>query len=724
MSKNRKKRYNLIVMSDLETSERPDRQGVYAWLSGYKVCGILDNHTNEWIDDNINKDYVYFYGKDSLKNMLDSLMNLSREYTNFDTDMTVFYHNARYDFGYIMHHILHFENAYSDSKLHKFYLSNPVIDDNNVFYSCNVSIRDKKSKRYHFIIRDLYKILPSKLADIGDSVGVPKGKDFDYDMIRPYDYKPTEKELNEYYFLDLEIMVKAYRNLPKFFYKGFTIGSITKKLFLTEYCQDSKNLFPNTGYCNSYVYHKDDIKFMDVISMQDVNKKIIRGYKGGMTIVNNDYLGKTVYNDKLPLNLIPKNTDKIKISDMIYHYDVNSLYPSVMYNDFPIGYPKVVYSDYENSCNIPFENYLLSLDNKIIVRADFRKIINKKGKAPLFLKNDLKNEIYRLEKDKNDITSSNQYKSFYYKHTYSIEYMTLEELQKLKENYNLTYEITEAYIYNKIDNLFKSFVDDMACKKIEYDDDKFLRLCFKLVMNNLYGKFGEKAEKVTRKNNLDENGNWYTYNTNNVNETGNLLINKIGDYFYPPIAIYITSYARIKMIDFINLVGWDKVLYMDTDSIHIADDKAPDILNNYIDDTKLGYLKLEDIVYGEKCVSPKKYLYYGYILKNKVDKLICKCAGLSSEARKYINSFDQFHYGLSFIPKNIINSDGTFSVYKKDKEIKIPLPNNYIQIGKLSQKYVYGGIQLAPCLFSINTPDYLKENINLLDDISIDHYIL
>lgn len=65
-------------------------------------------------------------------------------------------------------------------------------------------------------VHDLYKILPSKLADIGESVGLNKGDDFDYDLIRPYDYIPSEHELKDYFYKDIEIMCRAYVRLPYF----------------------------------------------------------------------------------------------------------------------------------------------------------------------------------------------------------------------------------------------------------------------------------------------------------------------------------------------------------------------------------------------------------------------------------------------------------------------------------------------------------------------------
>ena len=117
-------------------------------------------------------------------------------------------------------------------------------------------------------------------------------------------------------------------------------------------------------------------------------------------------------------------------------------------------------------------------------------------------------------------------------------------------------------VFNTFEGLFSDFITELNAKKIQYDKDKFLRLCYKLCMNNLYGKFCEQIDKITLLRNLDENGEW-------IESSKCEQIEKESSFFYPPIGIFVTSYARIKMINFINMVGWDNVLYMDTDSIHL-----------------------------------------------------------------------------------------------------------------------------------------------------------
>lgn len=757
----------LYIMADFETSATPDKlNSVYAWLTGFEVCGIRSfmekedtikkriERTKEkinekeiitqynslketmgnygyWNDDLLNqipieKDFKYFYGKDAVIQWLDAIRDISFICNQYDTEVCVFFHNARFDFSYIQYYILKDQNKYKTG-YNKYFMNNLVIDGNNTFYSCKINYKKRKrvnnkinEKASSFTIRDYYKIFPSSLASIGSSIGYEKGKDFDYDMIRPYEYIPSEKEIKEYFERDIKIMVKSYRKLDDFFYGHYTIGSISKNYFLSECLTKFNNnktpkqlkdyYFPYNGECIEYVYQNNDIKDIGLINIENVFDKIIRGYKGGMTICNKDYIGTTVYNEKLPLEMIPQKNKKIIINNNIYHYDVNSLYPSVMSDEnnyYPIGIPKVIYSDYEKDNTEEFEGYLINEMNKnkncVIIDVYIKRGKIKKGKAPLFLKHECKREFLNKEltkqenkriRDKKVITENNSYKAFYESFNYDRETISLNEFLIMKELYNMEYTIQTAYVFSSTNKLFKGFVDYMSAKKIEYDkehkNDPFKRSMYKLVLNNLYGKFGERREKETLYKQLDNNGHWL--NTGDSEEFS-YIKEKIGKYFYPPIALFVTSFARIKMIGFINLINWNNVLYMDTDSIHTFSSKAKSILekNNCIDNSELGKLKLEEECFAEKTLSPKKYSYYDTDNNFKV-----KCAGLPDKAQKLIKNFDVYHYGLTFIPKDVLNN------------INVSLPQNYIIGGKLAQKYLDGGINLAPCIFSIKTPEYIQ----------------
>ena len=103
-------------------------------------------------------------------------------------------------------------------------------------------------------------------------------------------------------------------------------------------------------------------------------------------------------------------------------------------------------------------------------------------------------------------------------------------------------------------------------------------------------------------------------------------------------------------------------------------------------------MKLEEICLGEKVLAPKKYAYY-----DSDNNFNVKCAGLPKEAQEEIKSFNQFEYGLTFVPKG----------QKNIADIKT---DNIIHIGKLQQKLVRGGIKLSETIFTIKEPDFNKSN--------------
>ena len=637
-----KKTEILYIMADTETSNVPVNSGTdletYAWLTGFKIVGLYDKISQNF-DSSHKSELKYYYGKDSIKQLLDGLFNVAFDYYKKNRDIIVMFHNAKYDYSYIEYYIKRECDGYriGEKKTSKYSISAECIDINRVFYSAEIGKRHtkkvdgkQKEKTIKITILDMYKIFPSKLADIGNSVGIKKLSEiFDYDRIIPFDYIPNENDL-KYFEHDIEIMCQAYAQAPKFFYGRNTIGSITKSYykekFLKKITEHETDLFPVNEECNQYFYNKEFKDYKEYIfdnseNIKDVYKYLCDyAYKGGMTIANAKYVGKTVYNNSLPNNLIP-TVNRLKIKDNIYHLDVNSLYPSCMENEvFPIGVPEIIHNnDLDN-----FEEYLIKQEKehnkKVIIDVYIYDGKVKANKMPCFL----------IGKDGRKKAKHLKYKAFYEEIEDVKEVMTLEEFEYLKNNhYNMNYEILTGYVFKAKKGLFTEFIGELKAKKIEYNNDKFLRNCYKLLMNNAYGKFGEKAEKENLRKLLDENGDWYKNNKDEEHETGNNIVESNGKYFYPPIAIYVTSYARLKMMKYINKVGWKNVVYMDTDSIHLIgeEDYNKLVKTDCIHDTKLGLLKLEEICFGEKVLAPKKYAYY-----DSDNNFNVKCAGLPKEA--------------------------------------------------------------------------------------------
>jgi len=146
--------------------------------------------------------------------------------------------------------------------------------------------------------------------------------------------------------------------------------------------------------------------------------------------------------------------------------------------------------------------------------------------------------------------------------------------------------------------------------KPEPDEGK--TLFYKLLMNNLYGQLGMRGE-VTRSVTLKED-------MVEPDEDGNLILTRPGIPFGSKLltdiamplpahvnylhAAYVTSYARLRLLRFMEMVGPGRLAYCDTDSMFFrwAGDKPPFPLS-----TELGEMKLEDRPRVIQCRSPKMY---------------------------------------------------------------------------------------------------------------------
>lgn len=183
-----------------------------------------------------------------------------------------------------------------------------------------------------------------------------------------------------------------------------------------------------------------------------------------------------------------------------------------------------------------------------------------------------------------------------------------------------------CYTYANVNPLFRRYIKAMYKKRQEAEspaDNKF----YKVLMNSLYGKFGQQ-QRVTR----------YEPAWQELNSGGHL----VGDYVAQVehvigghdryiIAAYVTSYARVVLhtwlMDIIDKGG--ELLYCDTDSIIYRD--GPDLACT----SQLGGMKLEARI---KRISIRGAKYYQYEQPDKT--IISVVKGVP----KHVQA-DMFTYG-------------------------------------------------------------------------------
>jgi DNA polymerase elongation subunit (family B) len=349
---------------------------------------------------------------------------------------------------------------------------------------------------------------------------------------------------------------------------------------------DCKGLYQVLELYENYLIQNFKVSLKKAITTAQLSMQIFRQEFLNMNIPNytsrEDDIRKAYYGGRTEIfKLRGKN---------LHYYDINSQYPYVMRNKvMPVGLPVknldmkvsdfgVAYCDIETPQNI---------DIPLLPYRQKTKLIFPKGK-------------------------------------FSGWYCT-PELQKAEK---LGYKINVRYGYVfKSALLFEDFVDKLYNIKENSKKGSIEYINSKLLMNSLYGKFGQKREK--------EQIVMFPKDTIGLEpleffgETPFYLEKKVSTakHILPAIAAFVTSYARLKLYEYIEQVQTQggSIYYCDTDSI-VTDVKL-------VCGKKLGEIK-DEIPEGiEEAIflSPKMYA-----IKTKTGELI-KCKGFPKDIFKFSN---------------------------------------------------------------------------------------
>jgi hypothetical protein len=128
---------------------------------------------------------------------------------------------------------------------------------------------------------------------------------------------------------------------------------------------------------------------------------------------------------------------------------------------------------------------------------------------------------------------------------------------------------------------------------------------YKILLNSLYGKFGQRGEHWESAGTVSDVGarSWTDVDAETgvvtrMRALGGLLQRCLRDHeardSHPAIAAHVTAYARERLWYFLELAGRENVLYCDTDSLLVTEaGKQP--LNRHVNPAALGSLKIEGI---------------------------------------------------------------------------------------------------------------------------------
>jgi len=294
----------------------------------------------------------------------------------------------------------------------------------------------------------------------------------------------------------------------------------------------------------------------------------------------------------------------IPYGENLYHYDINSLYPTSMFRfDMPIGNIKQFTGNILDIMDNPFGFFKCKIT------------------SPEFLNNPILQIRY------NDRTISPL-------GTFTGWFFSEELFNSLK--YGYTFEILEGYLFER-NNIFKDYVSVLHQIKQSTDKSNPMYLIAKLLLNSLYGKFGMTDDLanhvVIDSNKLDE-----IIDSNNKTKITTIELDEdlflvsyhdvdddkfIDDYTSFDISVgvasAITAYSRVIMTQFKNLPD-NKIFYTDTDSAVM---EKP--LDDYLVGKHLGQMVLEKEYVEFVALAPK---VYGGILNN--GKIITKVKGFKN----------------------------------------------------------------------------------------------
>jgi len=202
--------------------------------------------------------------------------------------------------------------------------------------------------------------------------------------------------------------------------------------------------------------------------------------------------------------------------------------------------------------------------------------------------------------------------------------------------------VHQASVY-EMSNLFSAYVDHFYARRQDYKregNQVYAQLC-KYLMNCLYGKFGQKRQQQEIRYNEDytsylreEIFDFYTMSTITITELmGARFISgepENASHALVAIPAHITEAGRILLGKLIESVGYDRVLYCDTDCIKI---RASDLerVRYRIHESEIGALALEEEFDDFHIYGCKDYRADSTV-KHKGVPVTAECVGQASYA--------------------------------------------------------------------------------------------
>lgn len=453
---------------------------------------------------------------------------------------------------------------------------------------------------------DSTNLYPASLDKIGELLNLPKGFTPDK-FINPKKYTEKQKRIDakdiDYCIQDCKIV---YTALLKLFQK---IGGIRITI------------------ASSAMYHFRKNYLHETLLYNDLNDEFFSSYYGGRT-------------EAFKIGKVSANC-----------YDINSLYPHIMST---IKFPDFKNLKKEINPSLKRFHYLLKRKEGL-AKVKVKHIDSYFGSLP-----------FKREKDNKLLFPVGEFETT----------INLNELRYAYKNNLIEFISCEYIIFsNSSDTIFKDYVFDLYTERKE-SDNELNRQILKLLLNSLYGKFGMREkykttyykripfatiESLKRQNKFYEL-KLFSHSRNDCYLVTENTQTKKSFFSIPSIASYITSGARIMLLDGLLKNENNSVVYCDTDSIFLENDTKLNLpLSN-----ELGEWKLEN----KKIIEVRGLKNYTYIDEKGETKDAIK--GVSKKAIEK----ERFHYEIQKYTKTKEAIRRNIETGKNQKHEKI-ISNKY-----------------------------------------------
>lgn len=222
---------------------------------------------------------------------------------------------------------------------------------------------------------------------------------------------------------------------------------------------------------------------------------------------------------------------------------------------------------------------------------------------------------------------------------------TSADFEYFMKNYSYDYiEVLDYIEFKAKVGFFNRFTNKFYGIKCQKGVSKGIRSWVKLILNGVYGKFGQNKCSEMR-------CDVYNPDTNSIDDIivreDDNVVELLSEGVYVALASFVTSYSRLHLLEVLNIINKTKGIewrYCDTDSAYVTGDV--DILKRAIKDYididytgELGKWKIEKYFDKIMIVGIKKYIYHGAELLTDKFTYHCTLSGINKKYFKFIEKY-------------------------------------------------------------------------------------